>query len=143
MKEAYTLFGVGRSTFDSWVNDGELPYISELGARNYFDPKEILEFLRRNKAVYPKRSRRLLNGVCSKVLLAPIAGDSGDWPLIRRNEFFRAGIFPSGFARRVIDLNLIPYIAIGKTVYVDLELLSEYIRMCCTYAPPTRESLGF
>ena len=143
VEETYTLFGVGRSTFDTWIADGELPYISELGARKYFSPKEILDFLRQNKVVYPKRSLRILAGVRSKVLLTPVSGDTTDWPLMRRSEFLRAGYFQPGFARRVIDMNLIPYIRIGKTVFVDLEMLSQYIRMCCTYVPPTRESLGF
>ena len=142
VEDTYTLFGVGRSTFDGWVAEGELPYISGLGARKYFDPKEILDFLRENKVVYPKRSRRVLAGVRSKVLLTPVSGGTDDWPLMRRSEFLRAGFFAPGFARRVIDQNLIPYIKIGKTVYVDLEVLSQYIRLCCTCVPPTRESLG-
>lgn len=142
MEDACTLFGVGRSTFDAWIADGELPYIRDLGARKYFDPREILDFLRKNKVVYPKRSRRVLAGVRSKVLLTPVSGGTEDWPLIRRSEFLRAGYFRPGFSRRVIDMSLIPYVKIGKTVYVDVEVLSQYIRMCCTYTPPTRESLG-
>lgn len=140
VEETRDLLGVGRSTFDSWIAEGELPYISELGARRYFDSNEILKFLRKNKVIYPKRSARILAGVRSKVLMTPVG--TADWPLMRRSEFLRAGFFAPGFARRVIDANLVPYIKIGKTVYVDLELLSEYIRMCCTRTPPTRESLG-
>jgi hypothetical protein len=135
------VFQVCRSTFDSWLADQELP-VMVLGQRKFFLPSELLSFLREDKLVLPRGMNRARMSRTCKACQSDAYSGPSEWPLIKRSKFIESGMFKPAFARRLIDNRSIPYIRVGKMVYVDLELLHRFLCEFKTQSPPTLHSLG-
>jgi len=116
--------------------------VTEIGARKFFVPSEVLRHVRENKLVSPRGVNRSTMGqVCASVV-GQVEVPLEEWPFMKRSEFIQNGPFRPSFARRAIDKHQIPYIQIGKMVYVDLELLQKFLCDYKTHRPPSLHDLG-